>query len=169
MIIPLKDLPADSCSTSSDILCYFIINGYFDCSFNNLTTLEGGPEIVGFDYICYNNKLTSLQGAPKTIGGNFTCNGNQLTSLEGGPERVWGNYWCFNNKLTSLIGSPRLVGLNFWCQDNKNLISLENSPEIVRLSYVTNLNQPPTRNGKKTLYKKIIKPLGTSLMELINN
>ena len=43
------------------------VSGYFDCS---------------------DNKLTTLEGAPREVGGNFYCKNNQLTTLEGAPERV---------------------------------------------------------------------------------
>jgi hypothetical protein len=38
--------------------------GSFNCSNNNLTDLENGPDIVEYYYICYNNKLTNLDYGP---------------------------------------------------------------------------------------------------------
>jgi hypothetical protein len=55
------------------------VNGYFRCSYNKLTTLEG---------------------CPKWISGNFSCSYNNLTSLEFGPDYVGSNFWCNDNKLT---------------------------------------------------------------------
>ena len=59
------------------------VGGYFGCSNNNLTSLEGCPKEVGDDFYCSNNKLTSLEDCPKFVGRNFYCNINPLESLEG--------------------------------------------------------------------------------------
>ena len=86
-------------------------------------------EVGGF-FICSNNQLTSLEGAPKKVGGNFYCSRNQLTSLVGAPEKVGGCFWCYSNKLTSLEGSPEKVGGSFWCYNNK-LKSTKGKPEFI--------------------------------------
>ena len=77
-----------------------VVSGYFDCSKNKLTTLEGSPK-KGGSFWCYDNKLTTLEGGPESVGGNFNCDDNQLTTLEGGPEFVGGNFYCINNPLKS--------------------------------------------------------------------
>ena len=83
--------------------------GYFDCSNNQLTTLEGAPKEVGGDFYCFHNPgLTSLEGAPKEVCGGFSCSNNQLTTLEGAPKEVGGYFDCSNNPgLTSLKGAPK--------------------------------------------------------------
>ena len=80
-----------------DILKDITVGGSFDCSYNN---------------------LTSLENCPKTVGGNFGCGFNNLTSLEGSPSSVGGNFDCYNNNLTSLEGAPKFVGGDFYCTDN---------------------------------------------------
>ena len=55
-----------------------IVTGYFDCSNNNLTSLEGAPKEVGGDFDCSDNKLISLEGAPKEVGGGFDCYDNPV-------------------------------------------------------------------------------------------
>ena len=42
-----------------------IYKGNFDCSYNNLTSLEGVPNKVKGNFDCSNNKLTSLETLPK--------------------------------------------------------------------------------------------------------
>jgi hypothetical protein len=74
------------------------VSGYFDCSYNQLTSLSGSPKEVGGDFNCIYNQLTSLSGAPREVGGGFNCIYNQLTSLSGSPEEVGGNFYCWNNK-----------------------------------------------------------------------
>jgi Ankyrin repeats (3 copies) len=60
-----------------------ITNGYFSISNNNLITLRGCPQIVdkgdteyNGDFDCSHNNLTSLEFAPISITGSFVCNNN---------------------------------------------------------------------------------------------
>jgi phosphoserine phosphatase len=69
------------------------VGGYFDCRYNELTSLEGAPQSVGGYFNCYDNKLISLEGAPKSVGIYFDCRYNKLTSLEGAPKEV-GVFYC---------------------------------------------------------------------------
>jgi hypothetical protein len=106
------------------------VGGDFFCQSNQLTSLEGAPKSVGGDFHCFNNKLTSLEGAPKSVGGIFNCPYNQLTSLVGAPKSVVSNFYCFGNQLTSLVGAPQSVGSDFCCRSNK-LTSLEGAPQSI--------------------------------------
>ena len=106
------------------------VTGNFDCSYNQLITLEGSPISVDGGFYCYNNKLTTLEGGPREVGGDFKCGYNQLTTLEGSPISVDGDFYCYNNKLTTLEGSPREVTGYFNCYNNK-LITLEGGPQEV--------------------------------------
>jgi hypothetical protein len=106
------------------------VTGNFNCSYNQLTSLEGSPSKVGGDFICYENKLTSLEGSPSEVGGSFYCYSNKLTSLEGSPNRVGGSFDCRYNKLTSLEGSPNRVGGHFGCSRNQ-LVDVKGFPLII--------------------------------------
>ena len=67
------------------------VSGYFDCSWNNLTSLKGSPRWVGGYFRCNNkNKLTSLKYCPKYIGGRFTFFNNKIENLDYFPEYVGG-------------------------------------------------------------------------------
>ena len=97
------------------------VSGYFDCSNNELTSLEGSPNKVGEvggDFYCYNNKLTNLEGSPSEVGGHFYCQGNELTSLEGSPGEVGGYFSCYSNKLESLEGISKYVSKQIDCENN---------------------------------------------------
>jgi len=63
-------------------LKFNIVSGYFDCSYNKLTTLEGGPKEVDADFHCCDNQLTTLEGGPTSVGGGFYCSGNKLTMFK---------------------------------------------------------------------------------------
>jgi hypothetical protein len=107
-----------------------VVEGYFNCNGNQLTSLEGAPKTVEGGFYCSYNQLTSLKGAPKTVEGNFYCSYNQLTSLEGAPKTVEGVFYCNDNQLTGLEGSPETVEGVFDCSYNQ-LTSLEGAPKTV--------------------------------------
>ena len=95
-----------------------VVDGYFYCAHNQLTSLEGAPQEVDRDFLCNDNSLTSLEGAPQNVNGAFNCSDNQLTSLKGSPQRVDGDFLCHNNQLTSLEGAPQRVGGYLFCYGN---------------------------------------------------
>jgi hypothetical protein len=107
------------------------VNGYFECSANKLTTLEGAPHTVGYGFFCDQNNLTNLVGGPKSIGESYNCSHNKLTSLEGAPLEIPTDFMCRGNQLTSLEGSPEIVGGRFRCLNN-NLTDLKNGPKSVK-------------------------------------
>jgi hypothetical protein len=68
----------------------------FNCSSNQLRTLEGAPSEVGGDFLCRGNQLRTLEGAPSEVGGVFYCDRNPLISLEGAPEVIKYHFWFKN-------------------------------------------------------------------------
>lgn len=68
------------------------VNGDFDCSNNNLTSLVGMPHTVVGNVYVNNNELISLRGCSQNIGGNFNCSQNLLHTLEHSPFKVNGYY-----------------------------------------------------------------------------
>jgi hypothetical protein len=123
--------------------CPTQIGGGFYCSKNQLTSLEGCPTEIGGDFYCSDNKLTSLEGCPTEIGGDFSCSYNQLTSLEGCPTEISGNFFCHNNQLTSLEGCPTEIGGDFCCSKNQ-LTSLKGATEYIEgeVNFIPNNNLP---------------------------
>ena len=59
------------------------VSGDFDCSWNNLISLENSPIEVGGDFICGFNRLKSLVGSPNKIGGYLSFIGYNLETLDG--------------------------------------------------------------------------------------
>jgi hypothetical protein len=88
--VSLEELYLEKLPDLSDVTC----RGDFNCSRNQLTSLEGVPKEVGGDFDCSYNQVTSLEGAPKEVqGGDFDCSSNQLTSLKGVPKEVGGSFF----------------------------------------------------------------------------
>jgi hypothetical protein len=90
-------------------------NAKDDVSNLNLKTLVGRiyPKKIS-NFNCSHNNLTSLEGAPElnsagdfSVGGDFYCSNNELISpLVGGPEKCR-LFNASNNKLTSFEGFPK--------------------------------------------------------------
>jgi hypothetical protein len=81
------------------------VSGHFNCSNNELTSLEGSPKEIGGVFDCCHNQLTSLEGSPiKVVGGIFYCNSNKLTSLEGITQMRSGHIECHSNNLRDVKG-----------------------------------------------------------------
>jgi len=130
--------------------------GSFDCSHNQLETLEGAPEYVNMNFYCSGNHLTSLEGAPEWVGWRFYCNNNQLQTLEGAPRRVGENFDCSYNQLKTLEGGPEYVGGYFDCSHNQ-LRTLEGAPKHVKWGLHCNNNPTSADELKKTVDRPYLK------------
>ena len=98
----------------------FVIKGNLDLWNKGLTELPDLSEVVVKGYFnCSDNQLTSLEGAPQEVGGDFGCRENKLTSLEGAPQTVGGDFYCSDNQLTSLVGLPLMKeSMKIYCDDS---------------------------------------------------
>jgi len=110
------------------------VEGSFNCSGNQLTTLEGAPEWVGKHFICFSNNLTTLEGGPRYVGTIFDCAHNLLTTLKGAPRWVGEDFNCASNELRTLEGAPEYVGGKFICSDNP--VPEEELKKTVKRSYL---------------------------------
>ncbi len=100
-------------------LNFNIVNGYFNCGYNYLTSLKGCPVRVGSWFCCYHNNLTSLQYSPQYVeNGDFSCGRNKIESLQYCTELIRDYFSCSYNKLTSLQYHPTVYG-GFWCRYNQ--------------------------------------------------
>ena len=122
------------------------VSGSFDCTSNQLTTLEGAPREVGEGVSFSGNQLTTLEGAPERVSGGFNCSRNKLTTLEGCPEEIGGGFFCYENQLTTLNGGPKRVSEDFNCRHNK-LTTLEGAPREVGRDFDCRYNQLTTLEG----------------------
>ena len=122
------------------------VNGFFECSENRLQSLKGAPQKVSGGFFCRNNQLQSLEGAPQEVGRNFDCCYNQLQSLKGAPQKVGDDFDCNDNQLQSLEGAPQEVGGGFYCGNNQ-LQSLKGSPQKVGGGFACGNNQLQSLEG----------------------
>ena len=109
---------------------------YFDCDMNpTLTTLEHGPRTVKQTYRAGGCSITTLKGGPEVVG-SFYCNRNKLESLDGGPSIIETNdpnggatFNCNDNNLKTLNGAP----------DYCNRFEIANNPTLKTLKGVENM------------------------------
>ena len=80
------------------------VEGNFDISDNELTSLVGSPKIVGKDFICLKNELKSLKGSPKEVHGNFIIIHNNIQSFKHSPKLVQEDFICSHNPASNLEG-----------------------------------------------------------------
>ena len=98
------DVAGNVCLSYYDLtelpLIFNRVDGFFDCSRNN---------------------LTSLKGCPRWIGGNFDCGNNRLTSLEFSPDYVGGHFWCEWNRLTDNLCDTEIGGYFYTSLEQEGL------------------------------------------------
>jgi hypothetical protein len=101
------------------------VSGYFECSYNQLTSLEGCPKWVGDFFSLEYNELATLESSPEYIGGNFFCQYNQLTDFRGFPEFYEGKIFYNGNPVFEVIKN---IPINKYC----GFIHLLNEYSVIR-------------------------------------
>jgi hypothetical protein len=81
----------------------------FNCSHNELETLENSPKVVHGTFDCSYNKLKDLKGGPKDVSRFYNCSHNELITLEGSPITVR-DFNCSSNFLRNLDRAPITTG-----------------------------------------------------------
>ena len=75
------------------------VNGWFDCSNNELITLEGSPVEVNGSFYFNSNKLTSFEYVPKIIRGSFDCSWNNIKTFEYFPSYIKYDFYCYDTPI----------------------------------------------------------------------
>ena len=78
------------------------VSGYFNISYNNITSLEGCPKYIGETFYCNSNKLTSLEYFPNKIKYEILLKGNPLESLYGFNNGDYDKLSCDNKDVLIL-------------------------------------------------------------------
>ena len=153
---------------------------YWDCGFNNLTSLPSLPAALK-TLCCYHNKLTSLPTLPSGLE-RLECNDNQFTTLtvtnlkslvslraEDNPKLTTLN--CSNNALTSLNVSNNTALTTLYC-DNNRLTSLPTLPNSIQKvdAYNNKLSGTLIISGKSSLKNlDVSNNTGLTTLECNNN
>ena len=117
----------------------------FDCSDNQLTSLDVSKNTSLTDLDCFNNQLTSLDLSQNTALTKLDCSWNQLTSLDLSQNTPLAELNCFNNQLTSLDVSKNTALESLDCSSNQ-LTSLDLSKNTALESLECSINQLTSLN-----------------------
>lgn len=80
-----------------------VVDGYFNISENNLTSLYGSPTYTSGSFNCAYNNLKSLEFVPKRVGGNLMISGNyDIKSFEYIPSHIGGDFTCGESQLYTI-------------------------------------------------------------------
>jgi hypothetical protein len=94
------------------------VDGNVDMTNKNLTEIPVKFGRVEGRFDCSNNNLTTLKNCPTYINGGFSsfdCGGNKLTSLEYCPDSIGGSYFRFDiNPLTDYFKSIKEEDFLHW-------------------------------------------------------
>ena len=91
----------------------------FDCSDNQLTSLDVSKNTSLTDLDCFNNQLMSLDVSKNTALTTLYCFDNQLTSLNVSKNRALTTLSCGGNQLTSLDVSKNTALEGLYCSENQ--------------------------------------------------
>ena len=129
------------------------VSGDFMCQRNNLASLENGPEIVNGAYICYENKLTRLQGIAKVIKKYIECALNPIESIDDNLNITLGGFFHHCNSDNSTIKELE----SFYKIKNGQLHVQINSYELLEVINSINLKNTLDKNVKEKSFKVKIK------------
>jgi hypothetical protein len=79
------------------------VTGYFDCSKNQLNSLEGSPLSVGAHFDCSYNQLVNLIGGPEVVIDDYYAHCNQINSFEGFPDDFEGDCYFRSNPVQKVL------------------------------------------------------------------
>ena len=123
------------------------VAGDVSLSFSELTELPLiFNKVMGYFDFSWNN-LTSLKGSPKWIDGNFYCTNNQLTSLEFSPDYVGRDFYCKYNKLTDNYCDTEIAGRFY--------TTLKQDGIIIKYNRATNYNEWRKLYKRKLILNKL--------------
>jgi hypothetical protein len=113
-----------NCNITELPLRFNKVTGWFDCGYNNLTTLEGCPRWIGSWFSCDHNKLTSLEFSPDYVGDKFNCLYNKLTDNYCDTEIEYYFFTSFKQDGMILTESNRVTNYNEWRKLYKRKLTL---------------------------------------------
>ncbi len=117
---------------------FYNINGFFYCFDNQLTSLQGCPQIVGGHFNCSHNRLTSLEYCPQYVGDSFFCQYNQLRSLEYCPQNITGILYAPINKIMSLEYFPKKINNVIYLDHNHELLKYQEESNDLHIQNMSN-------------------------------
>ena len=92
---------------------------FFDCSKNQLTTLDVSQNTALIGFNCSDNQLTALDLSQNTAMTRLDCYNNQLKALDVSQNTALTMLFCSNNQLKALDVSPNTALTMLFCSNNQ--------------------------------------------------
>jgi len=113
---------------------YFTNLTFFNCSSNQLTSLNLSSNTSLISFICTENQLSSLDLSSNIALTNLECKFNQLTSLDLNNNTALSQLDCSGNQITSLDLSSNTALQLLYCQYNQlTSLNLNNNTALTYL------------------------------------
>ena len=77
------------------------VEGTFNCSNNQLKSLQGCPKIVKLEFLCSKNKIKNFNFSPYWVGDDFLCSNNEIEDLNLNCE-IQGSLYISNNPIKTI-------------------------------------------------------------------
>ena len=107
----------------------------FNCTENQIKTLDVSKNTKLEKLACMSNELTSLDVSKNTALKMLYCGANQLTSLDVSKNTALENLWCDGNKLTTLDVSKNTNLEMLYCNNNEIMgLDVSNNPALAELN-----------------------------------
>ncbi len=117
---------------------------------NNISDLTGIEDFVALEtFNCSFNQLTSLNMSSNTSLKSLTCNNNQITTIDVSNNTMLETLACYNNQITALDITNDILLENIICSNNQiTVLDFSNNPALTNINCNTNLlTSLDLRNG----------------------
>nr|WP_315075857.1 T9SS type A sorting domain-containing protein [uncultured Porphyromonas sp.] len=142
-----------------------------DCSQNSLTSLDVSKNTNIGTLNCSNNKLSSLSVSKNTILDMLNCSDNEIASLDLSKNTALFELLCSNNKLTSLDLSKHNKLQEVHCDNNQlsSLIVSKQATDLIEVRCTRNQIQGASMDALIASLPKINKPRNRGVLAIYDN
>ena len=156
--------------TSLDISKNSILE-MLDCSKNNLTSLDVSKNTRLKKLDCFSNSISSLSVSKNTILEMLNCSGNRISSLDLSKNLELFELRCSNNKLTSLDLSKHNRLQEVHCDNNQlsSLIVSKQATDLVEVRCTQNQIQGASMDALIASLPKLNNPGSPGVLAIYDN
>lgn len=142
-----------------------------DCSKNNLTSLDVSKNTKLKKLDCFSNSISSLSVSKNTILEMLNCSGNRISSLDLSKNTELFELRCSNNKLTSLDLSKHNRLQEVHCDNNQlsSLVVSKQATELIEVRCAQNQIQGASMDALIASLPKLNNPKDPGILAIYDN
>ncbi|MGP1579199.1 InlB B-repeat-containing protein [Porphyromonas endodontalis] len=142
-----------------------------DCSKNNLTSLDVSKNTKLKKLDCFSNSISSLSVSKNTILEMLNCSGNRISSLDLSKNTELFELRCSNNKLTSLDLSKHNRLQEVHCDNNQlsSLVVSKQATELIEVRCTQNQIQGASMDALIASLPKLNNPKDPGILAIYDN